>query len=202
MQTLRRWLRSVTSVKLTANHQLLHHCILGSGLLFLGLVFLLITLDHFLLVVDAYSKWLEVIPVSSLTSQTTILMLRTIFATHGLQEFVVSDNGPSFTSEKFQQFMRWNGVHHVKCTLYHPASNGLAERAVQTFKEGLKKTTQEDIATHLSRFLFQYRLTPHIYYYWDCTSRAPVGMLTLFTSGPIAPKIGLSCPDQAESPET
>ena len=77
------------------------------------------------------------------------------------QEIVVSDNGPSFTSEKFQQFMRRNGVHHVKCALYHPASNGLAEKAVQTFKEGLKKTTQEDIATCLSHFLFQNRLTPH-----------------------------------------
>ena len=32
----------------TANHPLLHRCILGSGLLILGLMFILITQDHFL----------------------------------------------------------------------------------------------------------------------------------------------------------
>ena len=39
------------------------------------------------------------------------------------------------------------------------------------------------------------------YYYWDSTGGAPVGTTTSFTSGIITPKIGLSCPDQAESPE-
>ena len=127
------------------------------------------TLDHagpflgknFLVIVDAHSKWLEVIPASTLTSQTTIATLRGIFATHGLPEMLVSDNGPSFVSSEFQEFMQKNGIRHVKCAPYHPASNGLAEGAVQTFKEGLKKVTQGDIQTRLARFLFQYRITPH-----------------------------------------
>ena len=113
---------------------------------------------NFLVVVDAHSKWLEVIPVSTLTSQTTIVTLRGIFATHGLPEMLVSDNGPSFTSLEFQEFMQKNGIHHVKCAPCHLAS---AERAVQTFKEGLKKVTQGDIQTHLAHFLFQYRLIHH-----------------------------------------
>ena len=94
---------------------------------------------QFLVLVDAYSKWLEVVPVPSLTSETTIRTLRGIFATHGLPELIVSDNGPSFTSKEFHEFVQRNGIRHVKCSPYHPASNGQAERAVQTFKEGLKK---------------------------------------------------------------
>ena len=115
----------------------------------------------FLVVVDAHSKWLEVVPVPNITSQTTISTLRSIFATHGLPEMLVSDNGPSFKSAEFQGFLKRNGIRHVTVAPYHPASNGLAERAVQTFKSGLKKTTEGALPTRLARFLFQYRITPH-----------------------------------------
>lgn len=44
---------------------------------------------------------------------------------------------------------------------YHPASNGQAERGVQSFKVAMKKTTDGSILERLRRFLFQYRITPH-----------------------------------------
>ena len=44
---------------------------------------------------------------------------------------------------------------------YHPSSNGLAERAVQTFKNGIKRTQGSTIQERLSKFLFTYRITPH-----------------------------------------
>ena len=101
--------------------------------------------------------------MSSTSSRITIDALRSIFATHGLPEMLVSDNGTAYTSVEFQTFMKRNGVRHVTSAPYHPSSNGLAERAVQTFKEGLKKTsaTESDLPTRLARFLFQYRITPH-----------------------------------------
>lgn len=43
---------------------------------------------------------------------------------------------------------------------YHPASNGLAERAVQIVKKGLRKTTEGDIYHRQSLILFPYRTTP------------------------------------------
>ena len=115
----------------------------------------------FLVLVDAHSKWLEVVIVPSTTSQATIQKLREIFATHGLPEVLVSDNAAVFTSADFQAFMTRNGIRHITSAPYHPASNGLAERAVQTFKEALSKTKPTDIEAQLSRFLFHYRNTPH-----------------------------------------
>ena len=93
----------------------------------------------FLVVMDAYSKWLEVHRMKSITSTATIEQLREMFATHGLPVTVVSDNGSNFTSSEFQEFMKKNGIKHIKVAPYHPASNGLAERAVRIFKEGYEK---------------------------------------------------------------
>ena len=59
---------------------------------------------NFLIVVDAYSKWLEMIPMSSITSLKTIAVLRSLFARYGIPEEVVSDNGPQLASEEFSQF--------------------------------------------------------------------------------------------------
>ena len=115
----------------------------------------------FLVVVDAHSKWLEVVTVPTTSSQATIKVLRTIFATHGLPELIVSDNGTSFTSWEFQQFTKRNGIRHVTTAPYHPASNGLAERAVQILKEGLRKMVDGDIDTRLARILYRYRMMPH-----------------------------------------
>ena len=115
----------------------------------------------FLVVVDAFSKWLEVHITSCTSSAVTIEKLRSIFATHGLPQTVVSDNGTSFTSAEFQNFMQENGIHHITSAPYHPSSNGLAERAVQTFKQGLRKIKEGTLECKLSRFLFQYRITPH-----------------------------------------
>ena len=82
-----------------------------------------------------------------------------LYSTHGLSEVVVSDNGTAFTSVEFQTFMKCNGIRYVRCTPYHPSSNGLAEKAVQTFKEAMKKT-KGDIDDRIARFLLQYRITP------------------------------------------
>ncbi|CAM1308578.1 Uncharacterised protein r2_g1856 [Pycnogonum litorale] len=114
-----------------------------------------------LIVVDSHSKWLEVLPVSSTNSSTTIENLRRLFATHGLPKTLVSDNASGFTSSEFQVFLKRNGIRHITSSPYHPATNGLAERAVQTVKAALKKNTEGNLSTRLLRFLFRYRTTPH-----------------------------------------
>ena len=87
-----------------------------------------------LVIVDSHSKWIEAHAVNSATSQATIEKLRLVFSTHGLPDVLVSDNGTSFTNEEFAAFVRSNGIKHLTSAPYHPASNGLAERAVQTVK--------------------------------------------------------------------
>ena len=113
-----------------------------------------------LLLVDMHTKWMDAHIVSSATSQSMIEKMRKTFATLGLPEMLVTDNGTVFTSSEFEQFVRRNGIRHVTSSPYHPASNGLAERGVQTMKDGLKKLTCGSLETKLAQFLFKYRLTP------------------------------------------
>ena len=84
----------------------------------------------FLLLIDAYSKWMEIHPMSFSTSTATIEFLGKSFTTLGLLEVIASDIGPAFSTTKFEEFLRRNGIRHIQSPPYHPASNGLVERAV------------------------------------------------------------------------
>lgn len=64
----------------------------------------------FLIVVDAKSKWIEVIEMSSTSAGATIGALRGLFATHGLPEEIVADNGPQFVAREMKDFLTSNGV--------------------------------------------------------------------------------------------
>ena len=57
---------------------------------------------------------------SNTTDAATITELRKIFAKYGLPEQLVSDKGPEFVSAEFTQFLKSNGVKHIKSAPYHP----------------------------------------------------------------------------------
>ena len=117
----------------------------------------------FLVIVDAHSKWPEVFIMSSTTTSKTISRLRQTFAAYGLPEQVVTDNGPQFIAEEFATFLQMNGVKHTKSAPYHPASNGQAERFVQSLKQALKasKNDGRSLDQRLYNYLLTYRSSPH-----------------------------------------
>ena len=116
----------------------------------------------FFLVVDAYSKWLEVFPMNGTSAKATIGVLRSLFARYGLPLRLVSDNGPQFIADEFKSFLQMNGVEHTLCPPYHPASNGQAEVCVQTFKRMFKKLPNSMQLDHrVYNVLFTYRNIPH-----------------------------------------
>ena len=111
-----------------------------------------------LVIVYSYSKWVEVFPVSNSTSQTTINCLRTCFATHGLPQICISDNGSCFASKEFERFMKKNGILHIKSATYYPAANACAEKLGRTFKKNFRKMEEPgSFNEKLNVFLFRYR---------------------------------------------
>ena len=117
----------------------------------------------FFLLMDAHSKWPEVYEMTSTTAQKTVDILRHIFAAYGLPEQLVSDNGPQFVAKEFEDFMLKNGIRHIRSAPYHPATNGLVERFVQSFKRAMEtgKNSGQTLQHRLSSFLLAYRSSPH-----------------------------------------
>lgn len=75
----------------------------------------------FLVVIDAHSKWPEVVEMMSTTVHKTITELRKLFTRYGLPLQVVTDNGPQFIAHEFETFMKQNGIKHIPVAPYHPS---------------------------------------------------------------------------------
>ena len=69
--------------------------------------------NMYLVVIDSHSKWIDVQVMSSIAAPATIQRLRHIFSQFGLPEQIISDNGPTFTSTEFKDFLQKNGVKHL-----------------------------------------------------------------------------------------
>ena len=125
-------------------------------------------------VVDARSKWPEVAVMNSTTATASIEVLREIFSRFGYPREIVSDNGPQFTSREFEEFTTEFGIRHFMGAPYHPKTNGLAERMVQTIKKQLTKNRHIPLSlkAKLNRILLAYRNTPH-----QVTETSPAEML-------------------------
>ena len=108
----------------------------------------------YLLIVDYYSRYIEVAKMKRTTAEDVILLTKGIFARHGIPETVVSDNGPQYSSEAYAEFARLYQFEHVTSSPRYPQSNGEAERAVQTIKGLMKKEMDPYLA------LLTYRATP------------------------------------------
>ncbi|KIH59896.1 integrase core domain protein [Ancylostoma duodenale] len=118
---------------------------------------------YYLVVVDALSKWPEMIEMSNISATKTVKALKSLFARFGLPQTIVSDNGTQFASEQFKTMYDEGGIVHIKTAPYHPQSNGQAERFVDTLKRGIKKLKGEERPSEetLNVVLQAYRMTPN-----------------------------------------
>lgn len=120
----------------------------------------------FLIIVDAFSKWVEVYEMNNCTSAALIEKMYEFMSRFGLPHTLVSDNGTAFCSQDFKNFCSLNGISHMTSPPYHPASNGQAEIYVKLVKKGIKSSilsskNVRDSKLNLLKYMFDYRNSIH-----------------------------------------
>ena len=110
--------------------------------------------SDYIVIVDYFSRYPEVHKLTTTTSKSIINTLKTALARHGVPETLRTDNGPQFNSLEFAEFAKQYDFTHTTSSPHFPASNGQAERTVQTIKQLLKNADDPPLA------LLSYRATP------------------------------------------
>lgn len=119
----------------------------------------------FLVVINAHSKWPEVIDFMNNTKTYRVIKVyKKLFSRFGLPMHIVTDNEHQFTNAEFENFLKINKVVHLFSPLYHPATNGAAENFVQTFnKDKVEKIVKggRSLSNVIEIFLFDYCSCKH-----------------------------------------
>ena len=93
--------------------------------------------DYCLVVVDSFSKWVEIVPLRNLTAKSTCEGLLQVFARTGIPSVLISDKATNNTAKFTAEFEKMLGVSPRFSTPFHPEGNGLAERHIQNVKNCL-----------------------------------------------------------------
>ena len=113
----------------------------------------------YLAMVDAYSGFVEVEPLTRIASENVIKAMEKFFHMTGYPERLRSDNGRQFVSEEIRRFYRSRGISHETSSPEFPSSNGHAENAVKMAKRLQKKCLEnrEDFKSALAEMRRQPR---------------------------------------------
>jgi hypothetical protein len=120
---------------------------------------------HLIVVVDYYTKWIELEPLVSIASvKAHNFVFRQIICRFGIPAEVICDNGTKFTDKDFREMLAGLHIKQYFASVEHPQSNGQAESANKVILNGLKKRL-EKVGTSwvedLYQVLWSYRTTPH-----------------------------------------
>ncbi len=112
--------------------------------------------------IDRSTRWLEALPVKNLEAATAAdALVSGWISRFGVPADITSDRGTQFCSQVWRALCEKLSITHHSTTAYHPASNGMVERAHPQVKEALRaRAAQNDWPAHLPWVLLGLRVAP------------------------------------------
>ncbi|MBW0553037.1 hypothetical protein O181_092752 [Austropuccinia psidii MF-1] len=94
-----------------------------------------------LIIVERFSKSTGCLPCckEETAMDTALLFWKNIISTCGVRKIIISDRDPKVTSEFWTNLYDMLGTKLAFSTAYHPQTDGLAERMIQTMEEILRR---------------------------------------------------------------
>ncbi|GFW23482.1 uncharacterized protein K02A2.6 [Trichonephila clavipes] len=100
-------------------------------------------ITSYLVVIDYYSKWIEIAELLNKSADEVIIKLKTIFSRFGVPNIVVSDNIP-FNSYIYKKFANDWDFNYAFISPHFSPSNGMVEKAVGISISIMKKARKEE----------------------------------------------------------
>lgn len=89
---------------------------------------------YLLVFVDYFSRWVELFPLrKAMAESVTKILIQDVLTHWGVPDYLLSDQGPQFVANIFEQTCKELNLKHKMTTAYHPQTN-LTERINRTLK--------------------------------------------------------------------
>ena len=122
-----------------------------------------LVVKNVLVVVDHFTRYVQAYVTQNQTARTTARVLyNEYFSVFRFPQKLMSDQGTEFTSKVITAMCSLLGIEKIQTTLYHPQSNGSAERVHQTLRRMIGKLDPEKHQkwpAHLGSVLIAYNAT-------------------------------------------
>lgn len=115
--------------------------------------------EHYILLADYYSKFVEYRKLRSSTAQVVIAWMKEQFARHGIPDSIRTDNGPPYSSSAFREFAQEWRFKHITSSPQYPQINGFAENQVKVLKRIIQKC--QTAGSDLDLAILEWRNTPN-----------------------------------------
>lgn len=120
--------------------------------------------EYLLIIVDMFSRWIELFVTTKEDAQTVVrILIQEIIPRWGCPLQINSDNGPAFVAKVCQDLVKTLKIEWKFHIPYHPQSSGIVERMNRTIKDKIRKATGGTYANWkkvLPAVLAEVRMTP------------------------------------------
>jgi transposase InsO family protein len=96
--------------------------------------------QYILVIIDYITKWVEVIPMKSVTSKDVINFIKEhVIHRFGIPHTITTDGGSVFISKEFKKFTAGVGIKLIRSSPYYTQANGQAEASNQSLIKLIKR---------------------------------------------------------------
>jgi hypothetical protein len=121
--------------------------------------------QYILTITDYFTKWVEVIPMKSVTSKDVINFIKEhVIHRFGILQTITIDGGSVFISEEFKKFAADMGIKLIRSSSYYAQANGQVEASNQSLNKLIKRKIDEHPRCWhevLSEALWAHRISCH-----------------------------------------
>ena len=102
-------------------------------------------MTHMLVMVDKFTKWIEVKPIRKVDGHSAIVFLKEIILRYRYPHSIITDNGTNFVVGEFARFCMDKGIRLDVASVAHPQANGQVERSNALVLAGIKARLEEPL---------------------------------------------------------